>query len=156
MIPLILQQSLADTCREVFKDDLFRDTDNKLVPLNVYEQYLPRKKNNRNEEKFPYCIVKLQEGEHEEVFEPGLSQVLFIFGFFDEDDNFSGYKDVANSLNKLISNLERNPVINDQFQLKLPIRWALHEEDTYPYYFGAVETTWEIPNAIREDVEGLI
>lgn len=117
---------------------------------------MPRKNNSRNEEKYPYCIVKLQEGEHEEVSEPGLTQVMFILGMFDEEDDFSGYKDVANAINQLIQNLERNPIINGQFQLQLPIRWAIHDEDTYPYYFGAVETSWETPNPIREDLEDLI
>lgn len=156
MIPIFLQQQLADRCREIFKTDLFKNPDNNLVPLNVFEQFLPRKNNSRNEEKYPYCIVKLQEGDHSEISEPGSSQVMFIFGMYDEEDNFSGYKDVAKALNRLVNDLERNPVINKQFQLQLPIRWAIHDEDTYPYYFGAVETIWETPKNIREDVEDLI
>lgn len=155
MIPIELQRELKKKMDALFKDTLLLNPDGEYVALNIFEQHLP-KRNKNDIDPFPYLIIKLMEGEQSIEGNPQQVQVMFIVGIYDEQNTFRGYQDVSSILQKIMSNIQRNPRIANRFELKYPIRWAYHDEDVFPYYFGAVETFWEIPTSIREDVEVMI
>jgi hypothetical protein len=155
VIPTELQDGLEKRMVEALKELRFCNPNNEYVALNIFKQHLPKKENN-NDEHLPYLLIQLLEGQQDNEDDPQKVQVIFIAGIYDEQDTFQGYRDVSTVLQKVVENLKRNPVIDKRFELNYPIRWAFHDEDTFPYYFGALETVWDIPTSIREDVEAMI
>jgi hypothetical protein len=154
MIPIELQAGLKSRMQEVFTGPLFNSPSGERVPLTVYEQNLPQKSKD-DISYYPFVIVKLLEGEKKTEQGEHLTQVGFIIGTFDEDNENQGYRDVTMIINKIMGDLSENPLINGEFELQFPLKWHIHDEETDPYYFGAVETTWSVPTYSRKDVEAL-
>ncbi|MBM7580011.1 hypothetical protein [Jeotgalibacillus terrae] len=155
MIQLELQSELKRRLENTFQDVFFNDLAGNRVPLNVYEQNLP-KKQSEEEEFFPFVIVKLLEAEKKKEKEPYITSVGFVIGTVDSDVYNQGYRDTANIINRIIENLEKQPIVKGQFTLSGPLKWVLHEEDTGSYYFGAVEASFETPELNRVDLEAMI
>ena len=154
MIPIELQSRLIERMEKLFKHFRVEDEE-KYIALNIYPQDLPEK-TDHDEEHYPYVIVKLVTGSDEEENSPHQVRVLFIVGVFDHDNKYRGYKYVATIMSKIYQDLKRLRVVGDRFELVYPINWVIHEEDTHPYFFGGIETYWEAPQPLREDVEELI
>lgn len=155
MIPTNLQNGLKKKVEEIFSGDLFNNPDSERVSLSVFEQHLPEKSKD-DISHYPYVIIQLSEGEQASEISEYFTKVLFIIGVVDEGSENQGHEDVVRIINKIFEYLSKFPLIDGQFELKFPIRWAIHEEETAPYYFGAVETTWSIPKFSREDLEAFI
>lgn len=139
MTSLILQQLLVEKVKELFKNFKLKNEKGNLVSLNIYPQSLPAKKGKKDESHFPYIIAKLMDGSTND--KESKCKVAFIIGTYDDEDTYQGYKDVLNIIEKIRDKLlvER---YYKQFQLTYPLDWVVHDEDTYPFYFGAVETNW--------------
>ncbi|MEN8702496.1 hypothetical protein [Bacillus infantis] len=152
MIPTELQSGLKKRVIEIFEGDLFKNPKGEIVPLQVFEQHLPQKKNNEDNF-YPFVIVQLNFGEQKSQLEQHKAPVTFVIGVIHEDDENQGHKSVMGIINKLFEDFSRRPVQDDRFEIDFPIRWGLHEEDVAPYYYGAVETTWTLPTFRREDLE---
>src|SRR5690606_2512931 len=102
---------------------------------------------------YPYVLIKLSEGELENETSPHRIKVLFVIGVFDDSYDNQGYKDVVIILQKLLAGLNEKPMIDKKFILTHPLRWAIYDDDVYPFYFGGVETFWET-NAHQHIDEG--
>lgn len=155
MIPTDLQAGLKTRIQAAFSGTLFNSLSGERVPLTVFEQNLPQKSKD-DISYFPFVIVKLLDGEKKTEQSEHLTSVGFVIGVFDEDNENQGYRDVTMIINRIIENISKNPQINGQFDLQFPLKWHIHDEETDPYYWGAVETFWSLPVYMREDVEGLI
>lgn len=83
--------------------------------------------------------------------EDSICKIAFIVGLYDEDDNYQGYKDVMNIIEKVKQRLKTKRFYSNQFELKLPLKWVIHEEDIYPYYFGGIESSWKMPIVNMDD-----
>lgn len=155
MIPTELQKGLIERVKKTFSHNTFTNPDLKQITLNVFEQHLPEKESN-DISHYPFVIVQLIDGEQENEMEQPHTKVLFIVGvFYDKSDNH-GHQEVTTIINKIFADLANNPIQSNRYELKYPIRWALHDEDTAPYYFGAIETNWHTLSMNREDVNHLI
>lgn len=155
MIPLDLQNQIIDRVKEEFEGLRLKNLKNELVPINIFPQHLPAK-NKENTDPYPCIIVRLADGDIADIYEPGIATIQFIIGVIDRESTFQGYRDAITVSNRIIENLQRNPIIDGKYQLLMPITWAYYDEDTEPYFFAGVETNWEVPTFIREDVEDLI
>ena len=155
MIPLELLDALVERVKDEVKNLLLKNINNEKVPVKVYPQHLPNKGKN-NEDPYPCIIVRLAAGGLSDSNEPGVTTVQFIIGVVDRDSSNQGYRDAVNTANKINESLHKNPVIENRYELTLPINWAYNDEDADPYYFVGLETNWKTPEYIREDVEALI
>lgn len=149
MIPDKLQSELIKRFEKVFEGQLFNGQNGERVPVKVYEQHLPIPKRNENphdefaEEDnsfafYPAIVVQLFEGIQEEWEDPQIITVNVIVGVHDDSENRSGYKDVTAILRKITMDLSKNRLMKQQYSLPVPPRWKLHDEDTHPFYFGAL------------------
>lgn len=158
MIPTDLQAGLKERLENAFSDTLFNSPSGDRVHLNIFEQNLPQK-SDKDQDLFPFVIVKLLEGEQkgeQDEQDENITTVGFVIGTFDDDNQNQGYRDVTQIINKIEEVLKKEPVINRQFTLKYPLKWRILEEETAPYYYGAVETNWKMPAYDRQDLEDLI
>lgn len=154
MTPTILQDSLVADFKQQLDGFQLNNAKGDRVNLNIYPQNLPAKKGQKDSDHFPYLVIRVMEGEDQEDKEESknICKVAFIIGAFDDNDNYQGYKDVMNAIEKIILRLKRKKLYNNQFELTSPLKWLIHDEDTFPYYFGGIETYWNMPNINMDDL----
>lgn len=143
MIPSLLQDKLVEEISILFDGFKLKNAEGEKVSINVYPQFLPAKTGKKDKSHFPYILVIILDGDIKET-ESNTCRVLFMAGTYDDDTNHQGYKDVLNVMQKIYNYLARNRIIDKKYELKYPIDWQLSDEDTYPYYFGAIETNWTV------------
>jgi len=62
-----------------------------------------------------------------------------------------GHKDVLNIIARLYERFAKVPVLNGKYTIQYPVLWALQGEESYPFYFGGMNLTFEIAAVRRED-----
>lgn len=156
MTPTILQDCLTSDFKEQLQDILLKNAKGELVKLNVYLQNLPAKKEQKDSDHFPYVVIRVMDGETQENQDQGdesTCQICFIIGVYDDNDNYQGYKDVMNIIEKIKQRLFTKKYYNNQFELIKPFKWTIYDEDTYPYYFGGIETHWKMSEIFQSEQE---
>lgn len=144
MTPLFLQSTLKTELESVLAEVLLKTAQT----INIYEQNLPPKKDDKDRSFFPFCQIKLGDGEDGD--DSSTQDVILIFGTIDKSTSFDGYQDVMNCIQKVREHLLKKRTVANTFEVQLPIRWAAPEnEATYPFYYGAVLLTFSIPRIER-------
>lgn len=153
MTPTKLQDVLVEDLKQQLDGFQLKNAKGERVNLNIYPQNLPAKKGSKDTEHFPYLVIRVMDGEdnNETGEEDSTCKIAFIVGLYDEDDNYQGYKDVMNIIEKVKQRLKTKRFYSNQFELKLPLKWVIHEEDIYPYYFGGIESIWKMPIVNMDD-----
>ncbi len=153
MTPIRLQNALKTKMEKILSGKRLMSQEGIEKSIQVFEQHLPRKakSQSRNPEStfYPCVIVYLDEGNNERV------KVLFVVATHDDTGDNQGYKDVMNIVEAVSQELTRNPLVNEKFEMT-KCDWFYNEQDNYPYFFAWVETYWEKPRALRDDVEAMI
>lgn len=152
MTPSDLQKGLMKRLENIFFDFKLRNPDNEETKLNIYKQNLPQRDSDDDISQYPYIIVRLADGEVTDVTSLHRIKVLFIIGVYDDALENRGEQDVIKVIQKTLDNFKKYPIIDRKFELSFPIRWTIHDEDVYPFFFGGIETYWETTKAEREDI----
>lgn len=105
------------------------------------------------EEQFPYCIVKIDVGKSENAQAAHIISTKLILGIYDDALEASGYKDVLNIIEDIRRRFRTNPILNNRYVIQDEIYWALPDEDeeTFPFFFGAMYLDWQAAEYRRED-----
>ena len=82
--------------------------------------------------------------------------MIVVVGVYDDATDRSGYKGVMIALERIMERFSVRPLLAGKFTaVQLDnnnmFRWSLQDEDTYPYYYGAIEMAFEMMGTIRED-----
>jgi hypothetical protein len=171
---LFFQQALVEEIKVITKGMLFHTPNKKeLVPMEAFSQSLPipvyNNENESNESnnnitsldyessqyddpvfKCPWCIVKLEEGNIAGINEQQTIQVAICFGVFNDDARNQGHFELLNLFQKVYERFAVNPILDGQYTCTGSFDWALQDEDTYPYYFGAITTGFKFMGYRRE------
>ena len=126
--------------------------------LRIYRQFIPiRVGEDEDPEAYvppePYIQVKLADGELNDRDERQAANVVLMIGVCDHDPNRQGYSDALNIVEMIKLHYGVNGVFGKSFEVETPIRWAISEEDTHPYYYAAVGFSVSAPAIYREGVE---
>ncbi|WNF36410.1 hypothetical protein RJD24_18610 [Bacillaceae bacterium IKA-2] len=160
MTPLELQNALKKRIEKVVKGFKLNSSKTLQKEILVFEQHLPTKaksqSRNPETELYPCIIVYLDEGEIPDINSINQVKVFLVIGVYDDEFDNQGYRDAMNVVEKIIQDLERAPVIEKRFEMKHPLKWKYNDEDQGPYYFAWIETNFEIPRSLRDDVEEMI
>lgn len=160
MTPLLLQALLKKRIEKTTESLKLKNAQGEEKQIQVFEQRLPVKvkSNSRNPESefYPCTIVYLDEGERTDLDSPNQVKVFLVVGVYDDNFDNQGYRDAMNIVEKIIQDLERNPTFDNLFEMKHPLKWKYSDEENGPYHFAWIEANFEIPHALREDVEALI
>lgn len=151
MTPINLQQAIIDDLKKLLTNKVYRNESDIYERLKVYSQDLPVESNREDtdENNFPYVIVRLIDGEMDNL-EPYEVEVLFLIGVYDKNADRQGYRDVMHVINVILERYGKQAVLDSKYTAKYPFNWALQDTDTHPYYFGGVEITFELPAIKRE------
>ncbi|MDE7339731.1 MAG: hypothetical protein K2N80_04100 [Lachnospiraceae bacterium] len=94
---------------------------------------------------YPYCIIMVNSGEIQPSQNVHEVQITLVFGIFDDDKECQGHQVIMNMIHKVAERFIKNPYLKEKYRLNhdAGIKWILGDDDQYPYYFGAVEMTWD-------------
>ena len=135
--------NLLDNLVEILKEILVLQSTANETGFNVYSQTLPRKQSAKDDSMFPYCIVSLGDGRQSDN---STQDVIITFGIKDKNNDYQGFRDIANAIEGVRQKFSKNPNINDIFDISSSIDWTISDGlETYPFYYGAIILTVTIP-----------
>jgi len=145
MIPTFLQDDIVEKLKNLFSE--YRSFNVEEVELNIYPQYLPAKLNQKDLTHYPFILVRLENGEDDG--EENSTRITFMIGIYNDKDTYQGHKDVINILQKIYQFLATKRYISN-CEVKFPISWTFNDDDTYPFYFGGLDTNWICGKVIQD------
>lgn len=150
MTPLILQEELVKELNMLFDGYGFNDG----TKLNVYEQQLPIIKNeDENEDDvFPYIIVRVETGTTKSADEAQEVQLTLVFGCCNEDTKNDGHKTIMGMIQRVYERFQKEPMLASKYMYRDPFQFALQDEESFPYYFGAASMIFRTAAIRREDM----
>jgi len=146
-----LLDALAEESKEALKGFRLRSAKENLIPINIYIQNLPVKKEKEDESLYPYVRVCFDEEEIENRDDPLSVYVYFIIGIIDKATDKQGFRDVLQIANTIYQHFFRKGIIAGAFRPDYPFKIALQNDDTYPYFVGGIESRWELPVIEEEE-----
>lgn len=152
--PQLCQDALIETLEELFKGMKYNGQQGR-KPLRIYKQDLPITENNDSDvdtdaAAAPYVVVRMTGGQIEDEKSPQKVEFSLVICAYDLGNAREGYQDVANIKEDIIQRFCTRPYFGDVFTVLKPIVWAMQQDDTYPYYFGACNLTCTAP-AMTQD-----
>lgn len=151
MTATMLQEEIDKELKAIFKGDLFKNSLGEYVKLNVYEQQLPIREDEDSPDPMPYIIVRLETGSTKSGTDPQEVLVTLLFGYFDDSPENNGHKGVLGMIQKVHERFEKQPMLANQFMFQDPFDWALQDEESFPYFFGAASMTFKTAAIRKED-----
>ena len=130
--------------REIYLQDR-EHLRHRLVPLNLFPQFLPKKKTADAEDPFPYIIVRIDSGGIDSQPDPHKVALILIIGIYDDDPNNQGHASVLEIIERIQAHYEESPVVGGTFKFINPFNWALQDEESWPYFFGACNINFQLP-----------
>lgn len=164
-----LQLALGNEVERISKDILLKDVKGYPAHIKAFAQSLPKRfqdvadmeddegdimpEAGEDEDPYPYCVVRIDSGRLETAESTHEITTTLVFGIFDDDARCLGHQAIMNLIHKITERFIKNPVLNNKCRMNeaADINWVLDDEDKYPYYFGAMEMTWDTFFAGRED-----
>ena len=150
-----LQKELMKDIGNIFEKDLFKDSLGKYVSLNIYAQNLPIREDEDAPDPVPYIVVRVLDGKVKGWVEAQEVQVMLILGCFDDNINNDGHEILLELIQKIEERFLKNPILSKQFMFlndeQHPFEWALQEEETFPYFFGAISMSFRTATIRKED-----
>ncbi|MGI6436406.1 MAG: hypothetical protein ACOX0F_13855 [Syntrophomonadaceae bacterium] len=145
MNPVLLTKELCAFLETVLTEFLLETGKGQDKAPQVAEGWLPPK-GSSDKPDFPYVIVRLCEGTDSE--ERGQATIKIIVGTYSEE--IEGWKDVGNIIMRIRNTLLITRILNNRYQLELPLKWQLFEEQPYPEWIGQITTKWTIALPIEQ------
>ena len=136
----------------------------KIAEVTVAEQNLPKRESEEDDDPFPYIIVRLSEGQIASQADAYAVDTYLLIGAYDGSTENNGHRTVMEIIEKIQQRYEENPCLAGKYVLQDPVSWALQDEESWPYFFGAMSLTWsataprrkgstvydEVPESIKE------
>lgn len=163
MTTLQLLESMEKELKKVFSGMLFRRPSGEMGEIHVFQQDFPLKyvtdyfdgeqeEVDPDEDLFPYCVIRAESGEIEG--NPQKVRMTLSFGICNRGMRNDGEIRILNLIERVSQRFISNRILDDRFVLdyETPIKWTLDQENnSYPYYFGMMEMTWNRPTIGNEE-----
>lgn len=142
----------AEDLKVVLQDVYTKNTIGEEVGVTVYKNRLPVVTEDEEDESqyFPYAIARLSDALTDEE-KPWQQRVYVLLGVYDDDLKGGGYLHILTMMERITNRYLQEPLLNHKYRAEPKMSTDIQDEDTYPYYFGAVEMTFNIPKLERRD-----
>jgi len=140
-----LQAAVAEDLTALLAHDHFKTPDGEKAAPKAYPQQLPKRDSNDDEDPFPYVIVRIDSGGIDSQTDPHKVALLLLIGIFDDDKSNQGHNSVLEIIERIQRHYEETPLLANQFKFIDPFHWALQDEESWPYFFGACNLSFELP-----------
>lgn len=154
--PQLCQDALVEMLEELFKGKKYNGQQGRKA-LKVYKQDLPVPEENDEDvdtdaAAAPYIVARMSGGSVKNDDGPQEVEFSLIICAYDEGVEREGYQDVANIKEDIVQRLCTRPYFGGCFTVLKPVAWAMQNDDTHPYYFGACNFNCTAP-ALTQDTE---
>lgn len=159
MTPEAVLDALAADLTALFSHDRLKNSLGKDQSVRIFPQNVPiREGDDEGTEEDappePYVTAHISGGKIPEETDPQTMEVVLAVCVFDTDKNRQGYRDALHLVSRICRHYAADGTVGGRFEVGRPIEWAMSDEDTHPYYFGAVALHIEAA-AIRREVPEL-
>ena len=147
--------------RELFAGKKYNGQEGR-KPLEIFKQDLPIPEENdvdadTDVAHAPYIVVRMTGGEIADDKSPQTVEFSLIICAYDTGIERAGFQDVANIKEDIVQRACTAPYFGGAFTILKPIAWALQQDDTAPYYYGAVTMNCTAPAMTQDtELEGLL
>lgn len=145
-----LLDDIEKDLHDVFQGYKLTNQKDELRALNIYQYNLPEKKEEADEEHFPYIIIRPTDGILDSDHE--IATTTIIFGVYDESENKQGAADLMNMIEKYKNHLAYSVIVGN-YEVIFPITWEMQDEDTHPFYFGGMAIIWKLQNMKQKEAD---
>ena len=154
MVPVQLIDDLAEETEEVLRH-MRCPSPHGDSEIHIFKYGLPviplDGEEGEEDEPFPYLIIRPAEGETGEgISSTHQVHVGMLIGIYDRDTGKKGDIHVLKLIKDIMERFMKNPALAGKYYAEEKINWVLQAEDTYPYFFGGIEMTFNIPAVRRE------
>lgn len=139
-----LQKDVIEDLGELFKHDLYKTPAGGMEPLHFFSQFLPKVRSEDDEDPFSYIIVRVDSGGVDTPVDPHKIALLLVIGVYDDSEQNNGHETVLEIIERIQKHYEETPALKE-FSFTDPFGWALQDEESWPYYYGAVNITFNAP-----------
>ncbi|MCM1295492.1 MAG: hypothetical protein NC311_08100 [Muribaculaceae bacterium] len=145
-----------ETIRELFEGKKYSGQEGR-KGLQVFKQDIPVPEDNdvdvdTDAALAPYIVVRMTGGEIPKEDSPQIVEFSIVICAYDISMSRVGYQDVANIKEDIIQRVCTAPYFGGAFTVLKPIAWAMQQDDTAPYYYGAITLNCTAP-AMTQDTE---
>lgn len=152
MTPFELRHDLAIELGKILNHMNFKNQEGTDCKINIIEQNLPIQRNDDDTEPYPYVAVKVMDGDIPDDESKYNIMINLIIGIYCDNEDSQGADIVLNVIQEIIERFRKKPILNKKFTMQQKLKWALQDDDTYPYYFGGMEMNWTVPLIQREGI----
>lgn len=154
--PQLCQDAMIEMLQELFAGKKYNGQEGRKA-LKIYKQDLPIPEDNdedvdTDKASAPYIVVRMAGGEIKNDNSTQVVEFSIVICAYDEGIKREGYQDVANIKEDIVQRACTAPYFGGAFTILKPIVWAMQQDDTTPYYFGAVSLNCTAP-AMTQDME---
>ena len=159
--PQLCQDALVEMLEELFEGKKYNGQEGR-KPLKIFKQDLPVPESydadvDTDAAAAPYIVARMVGGQIENDDGPQKVEFSLIVCAYDEGLERDGYQDVANIKEDIVQRACTAPYFGGAFTILKPIAWALQQDDTAPYYYGAVTMNCTAPAMTQDtELEGLL
>ena len=156
MTPSRLETALAAELKMLLSDERFDNSNGTAEVIRVYEHDVPIRSGADEAQDDadlpePYIVVRLVQGSTPSGEDAEAVTVNLIICVCDTDTKRVGHKDILHITDIIKQRFEADPLLGGQFVFKYPFDWVLQDGDTYPYVFGGIQMTFEVPTIARDN-----
>lgn len=152
MVPVIFMDDLAEEIRKTLRHMTLPSPEGGTCTANVFQYGLPVEMTKGDRKgRFPYVLLMPQDGSRGGGTEPLKISVQMLIGLYDNGTENQGKRHVLNVINDISGRFQKDAVLKGRYYAEDEIRWVVDTEDEYPYHYGAVWMTFNIPAYRRED-----
>lgn len=147
-----LQDDLIAEIEEVLKDIVTTNANDEQVSgLKGFAHALPiiQSDDEDPEQYFPYFIVRFDNGKTADDDDCWHIATDIVIGIHDMALH-GGHENVLTCIQRIVDRFAWDPQLDKKYRADQDIQWAVGEDDTYPYYFGAVAITFSTPKIGRK------
>ena len=148
-----LQVSLKKEINRLLSGMHLTDDAGNEVQIHAFEQQLPETYDDEDDPSqfFPYFIVQVFTGDTEDDEDPWHVTTVIQFGIKDKGKDRQGHIQILSMIQKVANRFLQEALLDNQYRASPKMKWEILDENTYPFYFGAIEMKFSTPKMGRID-----
>lgn len=165
-----MMTALCDDLRRIFTGYLLPNKAGVLQEVRIFAQYMPQPSGITFEDKksgvenysaddyeknFPGVVVKLGDiiDKEENRIDMNRVSLRLLFGVYDANPECDAWRDVLSMMEKVRQKWLADRIIARKFRIEMPLTMRLLEADTFPVYFGEMESVIECGRPGRGNID---
>jgi len=157
LTPKAALDAMVDELKELFKGQKFTGPDGQ-AELKVFSQLYPIQECSDDgylddlslaESLAPSLLVQMEGGEIDTANKQPIVTLRPVACVYDGGVNREGFNEVYAITQAIVERFDQDADFGGAFEARYPLTWAIQQEESVPYYFGAVTIDCALPRMVR-------